>query len=69
MSRRKAKQAPSETYAARVARGRVQVTVTLAPASVALLDVMAAHRGQTKSETVAAALALLFAATPRPGDG
>lgn len=66
MSRRK--QFPSETYAARVARGRVQVTVTLAPASVALLEVLATHRGQTKSDVISAALALLFAATPRPGD-
>lgn len=50
--RRKAKQAPSESYAARMARGKVPVSLSLPPAALAKLDALAAKHGLTRSATV-----------------
>lgn len=56
MPARKPKTAPSETYAARVARGRVPVSLSLSAEADALLDELAAKREETRSATVEAAL-------------
>jgi hypothetical protein len=51
--RRKAQQAPSESYAARVARGKVPVSLSLSPDALARLDAYAAKHGLTRSAAVA----------------
>jgi len=56
---RKPKQAPSETYAARVARGRVPVSVSLPAAALEQLDALARRRGETRGETIQAAVQML----------
>lgn len=50
--RRKAKQAPSESYAARVARGKVPVSLSLPADVLARLDAYAAKHGLTRSAAV-----------------
>lgn len=51
--RPKPKQAPSETYAARVARGKVPVSLSLPSEAADALERLAAARGETKSAIVA----------------
>lgn len=50
--RRKAKQAPSESYAARVARGKVPVSLSLPAEALAKLDAYAEKHGLTRSAAV-----------------
>lgn len=65
----KPKQAPSETYAARVARGRIPVCVSLPEAALEQLDALARRRGETRGETIqAAVLALVQLARVRRGE-
>jgi metal-responsive CopG/Arc/MetJ family transcriptional regulator len=47
------KQAASETYAARVARGRVPISLSLPAEVVEKLDAFAAKKGMTRSAAVA----------------
>jgi hypothetical protein len=50
--RKKVKQAPSEAYAARVARGRVPVSMSLPVETIAQLDAYAEMHGLTRSAAV-----------------
>lgn len=49
---RKPKQAPSETYAARAARGRPQVSMSLPQETIAALDALAERWDTTRSGAV-----------------
>ena len=58
-TKRKPRTPPGKAHAARVARGRVPVSVVLSPAGVALLRALSARRGETQSAVIEAALAAL----------
>lgn len=55
---RKPKQ-PSESYAARVARDRRTISIGLPEVWIVALDNLAAARGETRAQTIQAALLLL----------
>jgi hypothetical protein len=59
MAKRKAKPPLSETYAARVARGRIPRSISLSAEASAILDELAERRGETRSATVEAAIVAL----------
>lgn len=66
--RGKAPKQPSESYAARRARGRIPISVELTEIELAMLDALRGARGDAaRRDTIVAGLALLFATLSRPG--
>lgn len=63
---KKVKQLPSETYAARVARGRRPIVLGLPESLITRLDELAGYRGESRANVVAEALERLFAAATAP---